>query len=135
MSTGTAKPTPTLPPPDERIWELIPITRPRASSSGPPELPRLIAASVWIASLIEKSVSASIVRSLAEIDADRQRVLLAERAADRRDRLADLSAPVCPRSAGRASRPVGSTFSSPTSAFGSKPTIFASTWLPSANWT
>ena len=66
MSTETAKPTPTLPPPEERIWELMPITRPRASSSGPPELPRLIAASVWIASLIEKSVSASIVRFLAD---------------------------------------------------------------------
>ena len=34
----------------ERIWALIPITRPRASKSGPPELPWLIGASVWIAS-------------------------------------------------------------------------------------
>ena len=36
--------------PLERIWALIPITRPRASKSGPPELPWLIGASVWIAS-------------------------------------------------------------------------------------
>jgi hypothetical protein len=36
----------------------MPITLPSAFSSGPPELPLLIAASVWIASLIEKSVSA-----------------------------------------------------------------------------
>ena len=35
-----------------RICALMPITRPRASNSGPPELPRLIGASVWIASMI-----------------------------------------------------------------------------------
>ena len=42
------------------------MTRPWESSSGPPELPRLIAASVWIASEMEKSVSASIVRFFAD---------------------------------------------------------------------
>jgi hypothetical protein len=33
-----------------RIWALIPITRPRASKSGPPEFPCVIGASIWIAS-------------------------------------------------------------------------------------
>ena len=47
MSTGIAKPTPLLEPDSLAIWELIPITWPVASSSGPPELPGLIAASVW----------------------------------------------------------------------------------------
>ena len=45
----------------------MPITRPRASSSGPPELPGLIAASVWIALPISKRVSDSMLRSTAEI--------------------------------------------------------------------
>ena len=46
--TGTAKPMPTLPPVSLEIWELTPITWPRAFSSGPPELPWLMGASVWI---------------------------------------------------------------------------------------
>ena len=48
--TGIANPIPTLPwpPSPVAIWELIPITRPAASSSGPPELPGLIGASVWM---------------------------------------------------------------------------------------
>ena len=46
---GTAKPTPSLPPESLSICELTPITRPSESNSGPPELPWLIAASVWIA--------------------------------------------------------------------------------------
>ena len=47
---GTAKPMPTLPPPPfaVSICELTPITRPSASISGPPELPLLIGASVWM---------------------------------------------------------------------------------------
>ena len=51
VSMGMAKPIPIDPPfePLERIWLVIPITWPWASSSGPPELPWLIAASVWIA--------------------------------------------------------------------------------------
>jgi len=49
-SIGTAKLTPSKPDSRlERICALIPITRPCASSSGPPELPWLIGASVWIA--------------------------------------------------------------------------------------
>jgi hypothetical protein len=47
---GTANPTPSAVPDSLRIWALIPITCPRASNIGPPELPRLMGASVWIAS-------------------------------------------------------------------------------------
>ena len=45
---GIAKPTPLLPPPSLWICALTPITWPAASISGPPELPWLIGASVWI---------------------------------------------------------------------------------------
>ncbi len=54
-SLGMAKPRPMLPPvvppvPGTRAMaELTPMTLPLRSSSGPPELPGLIAASVWIA--------------------------------------------------------------------------------------
>ena len=45
-----AKPMPTLPPEGEKICELMPMTLPSMSNSGPPELPRLIGASVWMKS-------------------------------------------------------------------------------------
>ena len=45
---GIAKPSPA--PGPERTRVLMPITSPSALSSGPPELPGLIAASVWIRS-------------------------------------------------------------------------------------
>ena len=66
---GTAKPIPTEPllPEPVAIWELIPITRPSASISGPPELPGLIAASVWITSEIVKPLGALICRCSAEM--------------------------------------------------------------------
>ncbi len=68
VSIGIAKPMPTLPlpPPPVAIWELIPITSPSALISGPPELPGLIAASVWITLVIEKPSGASIWRCRAE---------------------------------------------------------------------
>ncbi len=47
---GIANPTPSAVPLSERICALMPITRPPASNSGPPELPRLMGASTWIAS-------------------------------------------------------------------------------------
>ena len=68
VSIGIAKPMPTLPlpPPPVSIWELIPTTSPEASISGPPELPGLIAASVWITLEIEKPLGAWIWRWSAE---------------------------------------------------------------------
>ena len=64
---GTAKPTPSAPPESLRICALIPITRPRASKSGPPEFPCVIGASVWIASTtLYDEVSDEIERWIAE---------------------------------------------------------------------
>ena len=59
---------PTLPPLPPPVWicELIPITLPELSISGPPELPGLIAASVWITCEIEKPLGAWIWRWRAE---------------------------------------------------------------------
>ena len=62
---GTAKPIPMLPPDDDSIWLLTPITRPFRSSSGPPLLPLLIAASVWMAPPIGWLLGDVIVRSSA----------------------------------------------------------------------
>ena len=59
---GIAKPTPSEPPDSLSICALTPMTRPRRSSSGPPELPWLIAASVWIVSVIVKLFGAVIWR-------------------------------------------------------------------------
>ena len=68
----------------------MPITRPRASNSGPPELPRLIGASIWIASATEYTdVSESIERPVAETTPTASERLVAERAADRGDGLPD----------------------------------------------
>ena len=47
-STGTAKPTPSLPPEADAMAVLMPMTLALASASGPPELPGLIGASVWM---------------------------------------------------------------------------------------
>ena len=47
MSIGIAKPTPEFDRLEVAMAELIPITLPSRSTSGPPELPGLIAASVW----------------------------------------------------------------------------------------
>ena len=75
---GTAKPTPTLPPPPAvRIALVTPMTRPIESSSGPPELPGLIAASVWMILSIEKWFWAPIERPRPETmpaDADEERL-------------------------------------------------------------
>ena len=47
MLAGMAKPTPCEPPEREKIAVLMPTSRPVRSTSGPPELPGLMAASVW----------------------------------------------------------------------------------------
>ncbi|MNV94700.1 hypothetical protein D3C71_1895180 [compost metagenome] len=47
---GMAKPMPWEPPEREKIAVLMPIRLPWASISAPPELPGLIAASVWMKS-------------------------------------------------------------------------------------
>ena len=63
VSIGMAKPRPMLPtwpprlPPSEAMAELMPMTAPLPSTSGPPELPGLMAASVWIALMKASSPS------------------------------------------------------------------------------
>ena len=63
MSIGIANPMPLL---LVAIAVLMPITFPPASSSGPPELPGLIAASVWIRLVSDSLPSVTIERPLAE---------------------------------------------------------------------
>jgi len=58
--------TPSVGPVFVAIWALTPMTRPLASSSGPPELPGLIAASVWRRCPIGKLFGAVIERPSAE---------------------------------------------------------------------
>ena len=48
MFTGMAKPMPWLPPDCEKMAVLMPMSRPALSTSAPPELPGLMAASVWM---------------------------------------------------------------------------------------
>ena len=119
-----------------RICWLIPSTRPSASSSGPPELPGLIAASVWIASSIWKSVSDSTERPVAEITPTESEFSspngLPIAATGWPTWISELR-PELERDAGRV--PPGSTLSSATSANGSKPTTSAGTWFRSGNST
>ena len=48
MLDGMAKPMPMLPPFGPRMAVLMPISSPRRLSRAPPELPELMAASVWM---------------------------------------------------------------------------------------
>ena len=48
MLDGIAKPMPWLPPEREKIAVLMPTSRPPMSTRAPPELPGLMAASVWM---------------------------------------------------------------------------------------
>ena len=50
MLLGTAKPMPMYPPERLAMAVLMPMTSPRRLTSGPPELPGLMAASVWMKS-------------------------------------------------------------------------------------
>ena len=86
---GIAKPTPSLPPDSLSIWALTPITLPSRSSSGPPEFPWLIAASVWIGAVDRVAVRRLHRAAERADDAGRDAVLEPERAADRDDDVAD----------------------------------------------
>ena len=88
MSIGIAKPMPLL---FGAIAVLMPMTFPAASSSGPPELPGLIAASVWIRLVSCLAVVGRDRAALGRHDPARDRVRVrAQRAADGDDQLADL---------------------------------------------
>ena len=83
---GTANPMPANAswPSGSASATTMPTTRPRLSSSGPPELPGLTAASNWM-SPVHLPLSVSAVRSSPEIDAGGHAVGQAERVADRDD--------------------------------------------------
>ena len=86
---GTANPRPSLPPPDEAICSLMPMTLPGLSISGPPELPWLIAASVWIPLGMRLAVRRLEAAPGRRDDARGDGEVVAERIADGHDRLAD----------------------------------------------
>ncbi len=118
-SIGTAKPTPSLPPESVLICWLMPITLPSPSTSGPPELPGLIAASVWTAPEMANAVSDSIERSTAEttpIESDWRSLNGEPIAATGSPTSTSVEAP---SGSGRSVSPSGSTFTSATSASGS----------------
>ena len=85
-STGMAKPMPWAP---ARMATLTPTSSPSMLSSGPPELPGLIAASVWISALYDISLFSVTSRCNGADDADGDGVLVAVGVADGDDRLAD----------------------------------------------
>ena len=86
---GTAKPRPSLPPLCEAICSLMPMTSPRESMSGPPELPWLMAASVWMPlGMVAPFGDSSCGRGGDDTRGERE--VEAQRVADGHDRLADL---------------------------------------------
>ena len=126
VSIGTANAIPTLPVPPSppvSICELIPITRPVASSSGPPELPGLIGASVWITLSMLNPFGRLDLTLERRHDPARQRPVEAERVADRERRIADPDRRSSRRAGadGHCGTPLMSTFSSARSLSGSCP--------------
>jgi hypothetical protein len=88
MAEGMAKPMPTMPPPREKMAVLMPMSRPLMSISAPPELPGLIAASVWMK---KPGVGdADLGARQRGDDALRHRLADAEGIADRQHEIADL---------------------------------------------
>ena len=86
-STGMANPIPEAPP---TIAVLIPMSCPSTLTSGPPELPGLIEASVWMKSVKTRSrFSSGTVRPTRGDDAGGDGIRQAERVPDRDHRLAD----------------------------------------------
>ena len=122
------------PSPGRRRWrsgELMPITAPWASSSGPPELPGLIEASVWITSLIGKPLGASTWRCERRHDA-RWSPCAAGRTGcrSRRPGRRPGPSPSRPAAARAGPRLVGSIFSTATSLSSSTPLTSASIASP-----
>ena len=74
----------------QAIWEFTPTTSPCSLSSGPPELPGLSAASVWIAPVILRAVGRGDFAVQRRDDAAREGLVETVRVADRIHRVADL---------------------------------------------
>ena len=113
----------------------MPITSPFESSSGPPELPGLIDASVWMALSMPKLVRPSTVRLVAEITP-----IESDWVSPKGLPIAATGSPTenverSESGTGTRLRPLGSTLISATSASASKPTMWAGTLLRSPNST
>ena len=136
MSIGIANPTPSAVPDVLWIWALIPITRPSPSNSGPPELPRLIGASVWIAFATAKpDVSESIDRPVAETTPTEREVCFPNGAPIAATGSPTTTRAESPSGTGSSGWSSGSTLITPTSLKRSQPTIRAGTRSPSVNST
>ena len=134
---GTAKPMPTLPLPlpPVSICELTPMTWPCALSSGPPELPGLIGASVWMTLSMLKPLGAVIERCRADTTP-----VVSVRSRPNGLPIASVGSPTCtpeesPSVRGVSCRPSVGIRSSARSSDGSEPITLASTWLPVPNCT
>ena len=132
---GIANPMPTEPlPPPVAIWELMPITRPSPSISGPPLFPGLIEASVWITLEIEKPLGARISRATADTIP-----VVTVRVKPNGLPIATTGSPTCaelesPSGTGRALLILsGSTLSTARSVDGSRPLTVALTGSPSSS--
>ena len=135
---GMEKPRPMLPVPaaaptpgTRAIALLTPITRPRLSTSGPPELPGLIAASVWIALMNAGS-------SPSPAETGRLRALtMPVVTVPRRPSGAPMATTGSPTTtlselpSWTARRPLTLTFRTARSYESSRPTSWAWTWVPS----
>jgi len=112
MLTGMAKPTPlfTRLPSPVSIWAFTPITSPCRFSSGPPELPGLIGASVWIAWEWKKRPAPDRAADRAD-DPARQGAAQAKWVADGEDGLTTATWLISPSGSGRI--PSGSSGFSP----------------------
>jgi len=67
VSTGIENPTPEDAPDGEYMAVFIPMRFPELSKRGPPLLPGLIAASVWITSWIGRPVAAELISRLSPL--------------------------------------------------------------------
>ena len=88
--TGIAKPTPVFCPVRLAMAVFMPIRRPWVSKSGPPELPGLIAASIWMIDLIVRLLREGSVRFKLETMPVVSVPLQPERIADGKHTLPDL---------------------------------------------
>ena len=130
---GIANPTPDETPPRVAIDELMPMTSPRELHSAPPELPRLIVASVWIASIRIESLCVSNHRPF-----ELTMPTLTELSKPSWFPTASTHSPtsmssLSPNAAG--TRLVASTLMTAMSLSSSNPTTFASYPFPSLVWT
>ena len=122
-----AKPTPWLPPERLKMAVLMPISRPSMSTSAPPELPGLMAASVWMKVLV--ILDAHVAAVLGADDAGRDRLADAEGIADGQHHVAHLNLSLS--AIGTIGRSLASIFTTAMSDFGSRPTTLAVNSRPS----